>query len=76
MDEYVDFVEASLRDCDPARVARQKDLEERIRTPFRIGEDTPNEPLPAAPAVDVDLRSRSSSVCAGESRPARRTPHA
>jgi hypothetical protein len=41
MSEYVDFVEASLRDCDPARVARQKDLEERIRTPFRIGEDTP-----------------------------------
>jgi hypothetical protein len=41
MDEYADFVEASLRDCDPAHAARQKDLEKRIRTPFRIGEDTP-----------------------------------
>ena len=37
MDDYADFVEASLRDCDPARVARQKELEERILTPFRMG---------------------------------------
>ena len=36
MDEYADFVEASLRESNPARVARQKELEERIRTPFRI----------------------------------------
>lgn len=36
MDAYADFVEASLREADPARVARQKELEERIRTPFRI----------------------------------------
>lgn len=36
MDEYADFVEASLRESDPARVARQKELEERIRTPFRM----------------------------------------
>jgi len=38
MDEYADFVEASLRESNPARVARQKELEERIRTPFRIAD--------------------------------------
>ena len=37
MDEYADFLEASLRDCDPARAAWQKGLEERIQTPFRMG---------------------------------------
>ena len=47
MDEYVDFVEASLRDCDPVRAARQKDLEKRIRTPFRIGEDSPVHSSPS-----------------------------
>ena len=36
MDEYADFVEAALRESNPARAARQKELEERIRTPFRI----------------------------------------
>ena len=36
MDEYADFVEASLRESNSARVARQKELEERIRTPFRM----------------------------------------
>lgn len=41
MDQYVDFVEASLGNCDPARVAWQKELEERIRTPFRMGDDPP-----------------------------------
>ena len=40
MDEYADFVEASLRKSDPARVIRQKELEERIRTPFRMAGDT------------------------------------
>jgi hypothetical protein len=34
MDEYAEFVEASLRECDPSRAARQKKLEKRIRTPF------------------------------------------
>lgn len=38
MDEYASFVERSLRDCDAGRAARQKDLEERIRAPFRIEE--------------------------------------
>ena len=37
MDEYADFVEASLRETNPAHAARQKELEERIRTPFCIG---------------------------------------
>ncbi len=41
MDQYADFVEAFLRDCAPARAARQKELEERIRTPFRMVDDTP-----------------------------------
>ena len=41
MDQYADFVEAFLRDADPARAARQKELEKRIRTPFRMGSDTP-----------------------------------
>ena len=36
MDEYADFVEASLRKSNPARVARQKEFEERIGKPFRI----------------------------------------
>ena len=47
MDEYAAFVEASLRDGDPARAALQKELEERIRTPFRMGGDPPVRlPLP------------------------------
>ena len=41
MDEYADFVEASLRECDRARATRQKEIEERIRVPFRISGDTP-----------------------------------
>jgi hypothetical protein len=41
MDEYADFVEASLRESNMARVARQKELEERVRMPFRITGDNP-----------------------------------
>ena len=41
MDEYADFVEASLRESDPARSARQKELEERIRAPFRMAGEPP-----------------------------------
>ena len=41
MDEYADFVEASLCDCDRAHAMRQKELEERILVPFRMTEDTP-----------------------------------
>ena len=36
MDEYADFVAVSLSESNPARVASQKELEERIRTPFRM----------------------------------------
>ena len=43
MDEYADFVEASLRESDIARVARQKELEKRIRVPFCITGDDPAE---------------------------------
>jgi hypothetical protein len=34
MDEYVDFVEASLRECNRIHATRQKEVEERIRSPF------------------------------------------
>jgi hypothetical protein len=34
MDEYVVFLEASIRNSNPAHIARQKALEERIRMPF------------------------------------------
>ncbi len=34
MDEYADFVEASINTADPAHAARQKKLEKRIRKRF------------------------------------------
>ncbi len=40
MDEYAEFVEASLRECDPARVARQKKLEKNIRARFCLAPKT------------------------------------
>lgn len=36
MDEYVDFIEASLRDTPPEQVARQKALEKRGIARFEI----------------------------------------
>jgi len=36
-------VEASLRESDPIRAARQKDLEELIAMPFRIAVNKPDE---------------------------------
>ena len=42
MDEYADFVEASLRQCDRALAARQKEIEKRIRARFRLCETGPN----------------------------------
>ncbi|MEI6168121.1 MAG: hypothetical protein WCS52_13110 [bacterium] len=36
MDQYVDFVEESLRAANVDQVVRQKALEERIRKPFCI----------------------------------------
>ena len=46
MDEYADFVEASLQDADPARATRQKEIEERIKAPFRIVSDPGGENPP------------------------------
>ena len=40
MDEYADFVEASLLRCDLSKAARQKEIEEQIQVPFRIPKDT------------------------------------
>jgi hypothetical protein len=43
MDEYVDFVETSIAAVNPIHAARQKALEERIKTVFRMsGEPTPH----------------------------------
>ena len=39
MDEYADFVEASLRECNPVHAKRQKAIEEQIKMPFRIPEE-------------------------------------
>ena len=36
MDEYGDFVEASLRECDRTHAMRQKEIEKRIKKPFRL----------------------------------------
>ncbi len=36
MDEYVAFLSESMSHADPAKVAKQKALEERITVPFRI----------------------------------------
>ena len=36
MDEYLDFVEATIKDCDPRLAARQKNLEKQITKPFRM----------------------------------------
>lgn len=34
MDEYVVFVEANARQCDPEKAKRQKELEENIQVMF------------------------------------------
>ena len=36
MDDYVDFIEASIRNSNPIFTARQKSIEKRILKPFRI----------------------------------------
>ena len=54
MDEYCEFVEAAIRECDPALAARQKDLEGRIKKPFRM---TPTR-LSSPPAVDRPMGVR------------------
>jgi hypothetical protein len=40
MDDYADFICASILEVDPASAARQKEIEKRILTPFRIPEGT------------------------------------
>lgn len=46
MDEYLEFVEAAIRECDPVLAARQKSLEERITKPFRITRATRDRRTP------------------------------
>jgi len=36
MDEYVEFVENTMRAANPQTVERQKRIEKQIREPFRI----------------------------------------
>lgn len=57
MDEYADFMENALRDVDPARAARQKELEKRIRTPFRI--DQLGVETPVGTMVDLGVLAQS-----------------
>ena len=49
MDEYADFVAASVRECNPAHAARQKEIEERIVARFSLSDTaTPASPDPDA----------------------------
>jgi len=36
MDDYVMFIAESIKDVDPEKARRQKQLEERIERPFRL----------------------------------------
>ena len=59
MDEYAEFVEANLREADPAMIKRQKELEERIQAPFRIPDDTPDPaPRRSLASQEADARRR------------------
>ncbi len=50
MDEYADFVEASIRESNPVFVARQKSIEKRVGEPFRFPA-APSPPLRPSTAV-------------------------
>ena len=39
MEEYVAFIEESLKYVDPKQVARQKAIEKRIEKPFSLTDD-------------------------------------
>jgi hypothetical protein len=39
MDEYVAWIEATLQQADPVKVAQQKALQEQIKVPFRIARE-------------------------------------
>jgi len=43
MDEYVDFVEASIWDANPVFADKQKSIEKRILQPFRLSPLSPNQ---------------------------------
>ena len=53
--DYLAFVSELLARADPEKAARQKNLEERIATPFRLMDDAPqaagrlNHPEPLNP---------------------------
>ena len=55
MDEYLDFVEAAIKDCNPRLAARQKNLEKRITQPFRI--------TPMAVATEAVAAAEQSIKC-------------
>jgi hypothetical protein len=42
MDEYADFVEAAILAGNPVLAMQQKKIEERIRRPFCLSRDTPD----------------------------------
>jgi len=39
MDEYVTWIEATLQQADPVKVARLKAIQKQIKVPFRIVRD-------------------------------------
>jgi hypothetical protein len=43
MEEYVAFIEESLKYVDPKQVARQKAIEKRIDKPFRLVDEEEKE---------------------------------
>ncbi|MBN1671515.1 MAG: hypothetical protein JXR37_10805 [Kiritimatiellae bacterium] len=50
MDEYVTWIEESLRNADPRRVERQKAIEEQIKARFSLVEDNGTHPAtPGSP---------------------------
>jgi hypothetical protein len=44
MEEYVAFIEESLKYVDPAQVARQKAIEKRIDKPFSLTDSPERDP--------------------------------
>ncbi len=65
MEEYATFVDQLLTQADPAKVARQKALEEQITTPFRLdpAADAPEAPLSEAMAQIRALWEANRATC-------------
>lgn len=62
MDEYVEWLCENWRHMDPASIARQKAIEERVLTPFRI----PDDARPPAESAKRASRARGAATpCAG-----------